>query len=56
MLLKCGGVPAVLSGIMISMGRILEKLGPKRYITGVRGKKGKFSEVHGINLPAWVGT
>jgi hypothetical protein len=44
----------VLSGIMISMGRILEKLGPKSYITGVRGK-GKFSEVHGSNLPAWVG-
>jgi hypothetical protein len=38
MYLKSGGVPAVLSGIMISMGRILEKPGPKRYVTRVRGK------------------
>jgi hypothetical protein len=27
---KSGGVPAVLGGAMISMGRTLEKLGPKR--------------------------
>jgi hypothetical protein len=30
MKLKSGGVPAVLSVAMISMGRTLEKLGPKR--------------------------
>jgi hypothetical protein len=29
--LKSGGVPAVLSGAMISMGRLLEKLGPALY-------------------------
>jgi hypothetical protein len=29
--LKSGGVPAVLSGAMISMGRTLEKLGPALY-------------------------
>jgi hypothetical protein len=28
--LKSGGVPAVLGGAMILMGRLLEKLGPKR--------------------------
>ena len=31
MLLKSGGVPAALSGAMISMGRTLEKLGPALY-------------------------
>jgi len=30
MYLMSGCVPAVLSGAMISMGRTLEKLGPKR--------------------------
>jgi hypothetical protein len=30
MYLKSGGVPAGLSGSMISMGRTLEKLGPQR--------------------------
>ncbi len=30
MYLKSGGVPAVLTGAMILMGRLLEKLGPKR--------------------------
>jgi hypothetical protein len=30
MYLKSGCVPAVLGGAMISMGRLLEKLGPKR--------------------------
>jgi hypothetical protein len=38
MLLKSGGVPAVLSGAMISMGRTLEKLGPERQFTLVRGR------------------
>jgi hypothetical protein len=28
--LKSGGVPAVLSGAMISIGRLLKRLGPKR--------------------------
>ena len=28
--LKSGGVPAVLSGVMVSMSRLLEKPGPKR--------------------------
>ena len=28
---------------------------PTPLFTRVRGKKGKFSEVHGSNLPAWVG-
>jgi hypothetical protein len=28
--LKSGGVPAVLSGIIVSMSRLLEKLGPQR--------------------------
>ena len=28
----------MLSGIMISMSRLLEKPGPKRYVTRVRGK------------------
>jgi hypothetical protein len=32
MCLKSGGVPAVLSGVMISMGRTLEKLGPALYL------------------------
>jgi hypothetical protein len=39
MWLKGGGVPAVLSGAMISMGKLLEKLGPKRYVTRVRGRE-----------------
>jgi hypothetical protein len=38
MLLKSGGVPAVLRGAMISMGRTLEKLGPERQFTLVRGR------------------
>jgi hypothetical protein len=38
MLLKSGGVPAVLSGAMISMGRTLENLGPERQFTLVRGR------------------
>jgi hypothetical protein len=31
MKLKSGGVPAVLSGVMVSMGRTLEKLGTTLY-------------------------
>jgi hypothetical protein len=36
--LKSGGVPAVLSGARISMSRLLEKPGPKRLFTRVRGR------------------
>jgi hypothetical protein len=36
--LEIGGVPAVLSGAMIPMGRLLEKLGPQRLFTRVRGR------------------
>jgi hypothetical protein len=31
MQLKSGGLPAVLSGVMVSMSRTLEKLGPVLY-------------------------
>jgi len=48
MYLKSGGVPAVLGGAIISMGRRLEKPGPKRLFTRVRGRG--FSEVRGSIL------
>ena len=44
MYLKGGCVPAVLGGAMISMGKTLEKLGPKRY--SPECVEGEFSEVH----------
>ena len=36
--LKSGWFPAVFGGAMMSMGRTLEKLGPKRLFTRVRGR------------------
>jgi hypothetical protein len=43
MYLKSGGVPAVLSGAMISMGRTLEKQVPS--VNSPECVEGKFSEV-----------
>ena len=46
MYLKSGGVPAVLSGAMISMGRTVEKLGPALY--SLECVEGGFTEVRCI--------
>ena len=43
MYLKSGGVSAVLSGVMVSMGRTLEELGPTLY--SPECVEGEFSEV-----------